>query len=62
MRGGLLILVLLAATLVAALAGVPSSSSAQVGITPLTPEFEPLRADFNQAAGKVRLLLLLDPT
>ncbi len=28
----------------------------------LSPDLEPLRAEFNKDAGRVRLLLLLDPT
>ena len=31
-------------------------------LTKLSSDFEPLRAEFNHDAGKVRVLLLLDPT
>lgn len=34
----------------------------QLSVTRLQHDFEPLQAAFNQDAGKVRLLLLLDPT
>ena len=34
----------------------------QILVTRLTSSFEPLRAQFNRDAGKVRLLILLDPT
>jgi|GEM_PF-2919674 len=34
----------------------------EIPLTRLSAGFEPLRAQFNRDAGKVRLLLLLDPT
>jgi hypothetical protein len=34
----------------------------QISVTRLSNNFEPLKAQFNRDAGKVRLLLLLDPT
>ena len=39
-----------------------SSHERDLPLTYLTDDFEPLRSQFNQDAGKVRLLLLLDPT
>lgn len=33
-----------------------------IPITGLSSDFRPLRSQFNQDSGKVRLLLLLDPT
>ena len=37
------------------------STERQIPVTRLSSDFEPLRAQFNRDAGKVRLLLLLDP-
>ena len=51
----------LGALLAAALAGV-SQAPAPPSFPELGKELEPLRADFNRDAGRVRLLLLLDPT
>lgn len=48
--------VLLAAALAA------SSQAPAPALSILGKELEPLRADFNRDAGRVRLLLLLDPT
>ncbi len=44
------------------LAGCNSTPKRLVPITGLSSNFEPLRSQFNQDAGKVRLILLLDPT
>ena len=35
---------------------------ADLPLTKLASDFEPLRSQFNRDAGKVRVLLLLDPT
>jgi len=51
----------LGALLAAALAGV-SQAPAPSSFPELEKELEPLRADFNRDAGRVRLVLLLDPT
>jgi hypothetical protein len=56
-RAGLALGVLLAA----ALAGW-SQALAPAPFPELGKDLEPLRADFNRDAGRVRLLLLLDPT
>jgi hypothetical protein len=51
--------------LVALLFGLAQCSKTpdrQITVTRLSNNFEPLRAQFNRDAGKVRLLLLLDPT
>jgi hypothetical protein len=50
---------------VALLLGLSQCSTAprrQIPITRLSGDFQLLRTQFNQDAGKVRLLLLLDPT
>jgi len=39
-----------------------SAPQRNIPLTRLSSEFQPLRAEFNQDAGKVRLLLLVDPT
>lgn len=39
-----------------------SSPGTNVPLTELSTDIEPLRAEFNKDAGKVRLLLLVDPT
>ncbi|MFQ5694388.1 MAG: hypothetical protein ACE5HB_00195 [Terriglobia bacterium] len=48
-----------------ALALVAGTGAAQTQPKPypeLTPDLDPLRSQFNADAGKVRLILLLDPT
>jgi len=50
----------LAVLLVAALGA--SSQAPAPALPSLEKEFAPLRADFNRDAGRVRLVLLLDPT
>ncbi len=55
-RHKILILALLA------LLGLTSCSSPQRELPKLSPGLEPLRTAFNQDAGAVRLLLLVDPT
>ena len=50
----------LAVLLAAALAGW--SQAPAPALPGLEKEFAPLRADFNRDAGRVRLVLLLDPT
>ena len=50
----------LAGLLVAALGA--SSQAPAPALPGLEKEFAPLRADFNRDAGRVRLVLLLDPT
>jgi hypothetical protein len=39
-----------------------SSPERELPVAKLSNEFEPLRSEFNNDAGKVRLLLILDPT
>jgi hypothetical protein len=39
--------------------GLPGSN---LPLTTLSSDFEPLRTQFNKDAGKVRVVLLLDPT
>ncbi len=51
----------LGAFLAAALAAA-SQAPAPPSFPELAKDSEPLRADFNRDAGRVRLLLLLDPT
>ena len=54
---------LLATTLAVALLSVASPAWVQEASFPeLDARLEPLRAQFNADAGKVRLILLLDPT
>jgi len=49
-------------TLTLGIAQCSRNPGRQIPITRLSSDFEPLRAQFNHDAGKVRLLLLLDPT
>lgn len=44
------------------LAGLAPAGSQPAPFPELDPNLEPLRSRFNQDVGKVRLLLLLDPT
>jgi len=54
---------LLATTLAVALLSVASPVQVQEASFPeLDAQLEPLRAQFNADAGKVRLILLLEPT
>ena len=54
----------LATSLVALLLGVAACSHWQGNFAPtrLSSDLEPLRADFDHDAGKIRLVLLVDPT
>lgn len=52
-------------TLIALLLGLGNcskTSQRQIPVTRLSGDFEPLREQFNRDAGKVRVLMLLDPT
>jgi hypothetical protein len=55
-------LALLFAALILGLAQCSKSNERQIPVTRLSKDYEPLRAQFNRDTGKVRLLLLLDPT
>jgi hypothetical protein len=55
-------LALLFAALILSLAQCSKTNERQIPVTRLSTGFEPLRAQFNRDGGKVRLLLLLDPT
>jgi len=50
------------AALLLCLAQCSKTNERQIPVTRLDADFEPLRTQFNKDAGKVRLLLLLDPT
>lgn len=49
-------------TLLASLLGLSNCSSPERELPKLSNDLEPLRSVFNQDVGKVRLLLLVDPT
>lgn len=61
-RAGALLLLLLAAALLGVVRGREARPAEALPYPALGPDLEPLRTQFNQDVGKVRLLLLLDPT